>query len=287
MSMTLHSSATFLNTSLRIPPRLTRLILACCFASLHLLHSVHAQYEDAGDQAMRDAYQQIEKDKATLEKEALDAKAALKDESLQNDDFVAEWSKHMEGFTPDLTLTFDLVSGEEHFFTEIKDEKAGELIRGAFFASGSGGSGEGKVRCDIHDPNGKIIFDKTQEQGIFYFKGTVKGTYVISFSSASSVQGTARVSVTLGKGLRNWLSSDHIASLDTRMQQIEKALVDIQSESTYLWVRQMSAMKGMVTVNSRVFWLCVAEFIILFAVAGLQMYYVKGLLSDHRRLDYF
>jgi len=258
-----------------------RLIRACFFISC-IYYGTLAQ-EDVAN-AVRD----IGEDQLEFERELLlDEGLPITDEALENDDFVLEWSKHMEGFIPEMTLTFDLEKGEEHFFTEIVDPKKGELIRGAFFATGPGGVGGGKVKCDIHAPDGTVILDKTDEQGIFYFKGDQKGLYVIALST-SSWKGASRVSLTMGRGAHQWLTPNNVASLETILQKVEKGLVDIQSESTYLWVRQMSAMKGMITVNSRVLWLCVAEFIILIAVAALQMYYIKGLLSDHRRVpDFF
>lgn len=284
-SYSTHNITTVLYKTFRIPTASStmRLLIRACFVISCITTYYGALAQDDVANAVRD----LSEDQLEFERELLlDEGLPVTDKALDNDEFVKNWSKHMEGFIPDMTLTFDLEKNEEHFFTEVKDPKKGELIRGAFFATGPGGVGAGKVDCDIHAPDGSMVFEKTDEQGIFYFKGDQKGIYVIALHT-STWKGAARVSLTMGRGAFKWLTPDNVASLETILQKVEKGLVDIQSESTYLWVRQMSAMRGMITVNSRVFWLCVAEFIILIAVAALQMYYIKGLLSDHRRNDFF
>eukprot|EP00439_Symbiodinium_sp_Y106_P053640 s1326_g7.t1 len=69
--------------------------------------------------------------------DALDALEAAKDDEAGGG-LVEEWDKHMEGFTPELLLTFPLPGrSDEFFYEDIPENSPPVLIRGGFFASAS------------------------------------------------------------------------------------------------------------------------------------------------------
>jgi hypothetical protein len=71
--------------------------------------------------------------------------------------------------------------------------------------------------------------------------------------------------------------------MEDRVKAVDSSLREIQTEGSYLWIRQKSQLQAIEDVNSRVFWFTVLEFLVLVTVAVLQVYYIKGMLS-YRRL---
>merc|ERR1711879_233449 len=92
------------------------------------------------------------------------------------------------------------------------------------------------------------------------------------------------VTFAVGKGNETHIHTEHLESLEDSVMAIEKNLVDIQTESTYLWIRQKSHMKAVDSIHTRVLSFCFLEFLILLGVSGFQAYYIKNLLSDRRIL---
>eukprot|EP00913_Durusdinium_trenchii_P025489 g23927.t1 len=86
----------------------------------------------------------------------LGALEAAKDDATPNS-LVDEWDKHMEGFTPELLLTFPLPGRTFALGQDIPENSPPVLIRGGFFASAS--EETSTVEFSIHDPKGNVIFD--------------------------------------------------------------------------------------------------------------------------------
>lgn len=213
--------------------------------------------------------------------EAADAaKAAEADANPSG--LVEEWDKHMEGFVPELLLTFPLAARSDEFFYEDIAEGPPVLVRGGFFASAS--EETSSVEFSITDPKGNIIFDKKDDaEGLFHFIAEKPGTYTFIVSNHKWMQ-EKMVTFALGKGNETHLQPEHLSSLEEHIRAIDKTLVDIQTESTYLWIRQKSHMKTVEGIHTRVLAFCVVEFLILVGISGFQVYYIKGLLSDRRIL---
>jgi len=201
-------------------------------------------------------------------------------QKLERGGLVEEWDNHMEGFTPELLLTFPLSPRTDEYFYE--DVTPPVLIRGGFFASSK--EETSSVDFQITDPAGDRIFEKTDEaEGLFHFFARKKGTYTFIVSNHKWMQ-QKMVTFAIGKGNETTLQTEHLDTIDSHMQVIDRTLKDIQTESTYLWIRQKSHMKTVESIHRRVFWFCVVEFLILMGISGFQVYYIKGLLSDRRVL---
>lgn len=199
---------------------------------------------------------------------------------LEKGGLVEEWDKHMEGFTPELLLTFPLSPRTDEYFYEDVTEPV--LIRGGFFASSK--EETSSVDFQVTNPAGDVIFEKTDEaEGLFHFVAKKKGTYTFIVGNHKWLQ-QKMVTFAIGKGNETTLQGEHLDDIGSQMQVIERTLKDIQTESTYLWIRQKSHMKTVESIHRRVFWFCVVEFLILVGISGFQVYYVKGLLSDRRVL---
>jgi len=213
---------------------------------------------------------------------AADVAAAAKDEGGEVG-IVDEWDKHMEGFVPELLLTFPLASrSDEFFYEDIPEGSPPTLIRGGFFASAS--EETSSIEFSVTDPKGNIIFEKKdQAEGLFHFITKKSGTYTFIVSNHHWMQ-EKMVTFAVGKGNQTHLQPQHLTTMEDHVKSIDKTLVDIQTESTYLWIRQKSHMKAVENIHTRVLSFCCVEFLILLGVSGFQVYYIKGLLSDRRVL---
>jgi len=195
---------------------------------------------------------------------------------------VEEWDTHMEGFVPELLLTFPLPSRTDEFFYEDIQEGPPVLVRGGFFAAAS--EETSSVDFSITDPKGNVIFEKHDEaEGLFHFVANKPGTYTFILSNHKWMQ-EKMVTFAVGKGNETHLQSQHLETIEDHVKSIDKTLVDIQTESTYLWIRQKSHMKAVEKIHTRVLSFCFMESLILLGVSGFQVYYVKSLLSDRRIL---
>merc|ERR1711920_1127093 len=106
------------------------------------------------------------------------------------------------------------------------------LIRGGFFAAAS--EETSSVEFSITDPKGNVIFEKEDDaEGLFHFVANKKGTYTFIISNHKWMQ-EKMVTFAIGKGNETHLRPEHLATIDDQVRAVEKALVDIQSESTYL-----------------------------------------------------
>lgn len=195
---------------------------------------------------------------------------------------VDEWDKHMEGFIPELLLTFPLPPRTDEFFYEDVLPGQTVLLRGGFFAAAS--EETSSVEFSITDPKGTVIFEKEDEaEGLFHFIASQPGTYTFIISNHKWMT-EKMVTFAIGKGNQTHLQPQHLQTMEDHVKAIDRTLVDIQTESTYLWIRQKSHMKAVESIHTRVLAFCVVEFLVLVGISGFQVYYIKGLLSDRRVL---
>merc|ERR1711974_495188 len=140
------------------------------------------------------------------------------------------------------------------------------------------------VEFSITDPGGNVVFEKQGEaEGLFHSVASKPGTYTFIVSNHKWMQ-EKMVTFAVGKGNETHLNAEHLETVEDHVKAIDKTLVDIQSESTYLWIRQKSHMKAVESIHTRVLAFCVVEFLTLIGISGFQVYYIKGLLSDRRVL---
>ena len=187
----------------------------------------------------------------------------------------------MRDFNPDLLVTVPLAARSDEFFYEDVT-KNGTLIRGAYFVIDSDNDSNSGVDFVITDSEGKIVYErKDKVEGVFSLTTDKIGTYSIMVGNHKWVTGK-QVTVLMGVGQHTALKSNDLDSLTEGISQIETALKEVQSESSYLWIKQKSHMKAVGSINSRVFWYHLAEFVILIVVSSVQIYYIRGLLSNRR-----
>ncbi len=188
----------------------------------------------------------------------------------------------MNNFNPDMLVTVPVAARSDEFFYEDVTS-IGTLMRGAFFVIGSENS-ETKSGVDfvITDPDGVVVFEKKdQVEGVFSLKAQKKGTYSIMVGNHKWMS-TKQVTVLMGIGESQALKKQDLNSVTQGISQVDSLLKEIQTEASYMWIKQKSHMKAVSAINSRIYWYYLIEFVILLAVASVQIYYVRGLLSSRR-----
>lgn len=228
--------------------------------------------------------QEFEAPEAKASREAKEAavmNSASVDEKAQRAGLVEEWDRHMEGFLPELLLTFPLgPRTDEYFYEDVTTPPV--LMRGSFFASSK--EETSSVDFQVTNPHGDVIYERYGEaEGLFHFLAIKKGTYTFIISNHKWMQ-HKMVTFAVGKGNETTLQAEHLDTVESHVGVIEKNLQDIQTESTYLWIRQKSHMKTVESIHRRVFWFCVVEFLILVGLSYFQVHYIKSLLSSKHSL---
>jgi hypothetical protein len=199
-----------------------------------------------------------------------------------DDSFMHDWESMMKDFNPDLLVTVPVAARSDEFLYEDVT-KVGTLIRGAYFVIGSEND-EQHTGIDfvVTDPNGQIIYEKRDHiEGVFSHKAEKTGTYSIMVGNHKWMS-TKQVSVLMGVGESNALKPQDLNSVTDGIAKVDSMLREIQSESSYLWIKQKSHMKAVADINSRGYWYYLIEFLLLLAVSSVQIYYVRGLLSNRR-----
>jgi hypothetical protein len=202
--------------------------------------------------------------------------------SEYDDQFMKEWEELMVNFNPNMLVTLPIAARSDEFFYEDVTT-VGTLMRGAYFVIGSENS-ESKSGVDlvITDPDGAVVFEKKdQVEGVFSLKAAKKGTYSIMFGNHKWMA-TKQVTVLMGVGETKALKKDDLNSVTDGILKVDSMLKEIQTEASYMWIKQKSHMKAVSAINSRIYWYYLVEFLILLAVASVQIYYVRGLLSNRR-----
>lgn len=188
----------------------------------------------------------------------------------------------MRDFTPDLLVTVPVGSRSDEFFYEDVTVP-GTLMRGAYFVIDSlRDSGKSGVDLVITDPEGAIIYErKDKVEGVFTITANKTGTYSLMIGNHKWMT-AKQVTVLMGVGEQKSLKSTDLDSLTEGIMQIENTVKEVQSESSYLWIKQKSHMKEVTTINRKMFWYHMLQLAVLAAVAAVQIYYIRGLLSSRR-----
>lgn len=204
------------------------------------------------------------------------------DASEFDDHFMKEWEALMNNFNPDMLVTVPVGARSDEFFYEDVTQ-IGVLIRGAYFVIGSENS---KTRSGVDfvitDPDGKVVHEKKdQVEGVFSLKTEKKGTYSIMVGNHKWMS-TKQVTVLMGVGESKALKKQDLNSVSDGITKVDGILKEIQSESSYMWIKQKSHMKAVSAMNSSIYWYYLVEFLILLIVSSVQIYYVRRLLSNKR-----
>lgn len=201
-------------------------------------------------------------------------------DKLHQGSLLTEWNRNMQGFVPELLLTFPLAARTDEFFFE--DVTPPAFIRGAFFASADSETSD--VDFQVTDPDGEVVFEQNgKPESLFSVTAKKKGLYTFIVSNHKWME-QKTVTFAVGKGTESdgAMQAEHLSDVDSQAKALEKKLRDIQTESTYLWIRQQAGQKGVESIHRRVFWFCVLQLLILMGISGFQVFYIKGLLSDRR-----
>ena len=188
----------------------------------------------------------------------------------------------MHDFNPDLLVTVPVSARSDEFFYE-DISTVGTLIRGAYFVIGAEDD-EMHTGVDfvVTDPNGSIVYERRDKvEGVFSYNANVTGSYSFMIGNHKWLK-SKQVTFLVGVGEHRALKSHDLNPLTDGMSAIDSTLKEIQSESSYLWIKQKSHMKAVSSINSKIYWYYLFEFLVLVVVSSIQIYYIRGLLSNRR-----
>lgn len=188
----------------------------------------------------------------------------------------------MKNFNPDLLVTVPVAARSDEFFYEDV-QTPGTLLRGAYFVIGSEDEGTHTgVDFVVTDPDGAIVYEKRgQVEGVFSHPTKKKGTYTMMIGNHKWMS-TKQVTLLVGVGEHHALKSEDLDNVTSGIARVESTLKEIQSEASYMWIKQKSHMKAVAGINSRIYWYYLIEFLILLLVSSVQIYYIRGLVSNRR-----
>lgn len=196
-----------------------------------------------------------------------------------SENLAAEWERVMTDFLPDMIVTFKLASGEsEHFNQDVGAEPV--LIRGGFFESTDDHASS--IRFQIVSPSGKVVYKSTKGEGLFKIQTEESGTYTFALSNGNW-SGLKYVTFVIGTGTERSLSQEDISTLDGNIKVLYRMLGDMETQSTYLWLRQKSHLEEIKKTATQTYYVLIVELGCTALATIIQLGVIKKMVS-HRRL---
>jgi p24 family protein beta-1 len=198
----------------------------------------------------------------------------------ENLDLSREWDEHIQGFSPEDLLRFEIGAlGEEEFFEAI--DIVPSIVRGAWFVS----TAESRdIDFTILDPSQIVLFErKSRKEVIFSFEAKRQGVYVFRFKNNRIMQGhTITLALHCGNSSNTVLTSEHLSPVEQQLSTIQKSIKDFQLDSQFAQLRQETHYNTVAGANKNVFWFSLLESMGVVAVTAWQIYYIKKLLDNRR-----
>ncbi|CAD7969106.1 unnamed protein product [Amoebophrya sp. A25] len=192
------------------------------------------------------------------------------------------WDQGLVGFSPQ-TLTSFYVDGnsEEHFFHDV--EKGPEVFRGGMFMMDLSGD-TFFTGFHILDPDGAVLWQPSDDivEGMFQVTATKPGTYTFVMQNTRSGKAMANFFFQTGDQQSLHVDTHQFTSMEDSVFGIKRKLQDALTEGSYLWMRQKAHLTLVETVNTRAYWFCMIELIVLLFLVVFQLLYIKGLITDRQ-----
>lgn len=181
---------------------------------------------------------------------------------------------------------------EECFYQDLKAQAVFEMdfevIRGGLL----------DIEAVITAPNGDIVFRKlaffnspsdeeNEAEGMVKFSCPITGLYSICFNNRMSRWTPKVVSFALRSEVKKTESEvaklEHLGPVVDSVISISEKIEEIEKLQHHLRVRETVHMDVQRSTNSRVLWYALAESVILIAVSGAQLYFVRSWFSNSSR----
>ncbi|KAF8528992.1 emp24/gp25L/p24 family/GOLD-domain-containing protein [Hysterangium stoloniferum] len=145
-----------------------------------------------------------------------------------------------------------------------------------------GGGGNLDIDFWLADPNGLAIGKHLkQSTGTVSTTAEVDGRYEYCFSNAMSTIADKIVSFNV-HGIVYVGEDETIAPIEREIRDLANGLQSVKDEQEYIVVRERVHRNTAESTNDRVKWWSIIQTIVLFAVVGWQIYYLKSFFEVKR-----
>jgi len=183
-------------------------------------------------------------------------------------------------------FTFQVDATKEECFYELLN--TGEPV-GLMFQVVQGGFLD--IDVEIKSPDGRVVYTaQRQTEGKYNFGATTAGLYSFCFSNKMSTLTPKVVSFMLNllkesdkeRKDDNVATQEHITPLETAILQLSAELSAVQSEQSYMKMRERAHRNTNESTNSRVVWWSIFEVVMLLAMSAWQIYYLRRFFEVKR-----
>ncbi|KAG9000628.1 p24 complex component [Tulasnella sp. JGI-2019a] len=145
-----------------------------------------------------------------------------------------------------------------------------------------GGGGNLDINFFLEDPTKKHVVDhKLQSTGTYSMTADMDGRWTYCFSNEMSTMSDKEVSFNV-HGVIYVADDGVVAPIEREVRSLAIGLQSVKDEQEYIVVRERTHRNTAESTNERVKWWSVAQTILLFAVCGWQVYYLKSFFEVKR-----
>jgi len=147
-----------------------------------------------------------------------------------------------------------------------------------------GGGGNLDIDFWLNDPRGKSIAKHNrQSTGSHSLTAAKDGRYMYCFSNEFSTVSDKSVSFNV-HGVLYIPDDGVVAPIEREVRNLAIGLQGVKDEQEYIVVRERTHRNTAESTNDRVKWWSIAQTILLFAVCGWQVYYLKSFFEVKRSI---
>ena len=165
-----------------------------------------------------------------------------------------------------------------------EDVLAGELLIGDFTISPA----DGRVSVAVNDAVGNSVYSKSvSSDGKFAHTASKPGEYRMCFHNSEG-NSAKTVGLTLSSGGRDYkemAKKDNLKPLELELKRLEDSIIQIHSEMKFLQQREVQMREINDSTSSRVIWFSVVSMIVLVALNGGQILYLKKYFQSKKLIQ--
>ncbi|KAL7124021.1 hypothetical protein ABFS83_14G020400 [Erythranthe nasuta] len=138
------------------------------------------------------------------------------------------------------------------------------------------------VDFTVTSPGGSVVHDLKGSSGDkFEFKATKLGMYKFCFHNTHSTPETVSFNIHTGHipTEHDLAKDEHLDPVNVKIAELREALESVTLEQRYLRARDARHRHTNESTRRRVIYYTVAEYLLLAAVSGLQVFYIRRLFS--------
>ncbi|KAL1741587.1 emp24/gp25L/p24 family/GOLD-domain-containing protein [Schizophyllum fasciatum] len=148
-----------------------------------------------------------------------------------------------------------------------------------------GGGGHLDIDFWLTDPSGEVLAKQLkQSTGTASFTAKKDGRHEYCFSNQMSSIADKTVSFNVHGVIYISEDADIVAPIEREIRSLSNGLTAVKDEQEYIVIRERVHRNTAESTNGRVKWWAIIQTIVLFAVVGWQVYYLKSFFEVKRTI---